>query len=151
MSSYGRDQPLNRFGQPYRGRGNRFTDFVKKVLRTGAKTGIEVGGKMVSTTLKGSSNPALQVLGHIAGNTSKGVSDALSTQEPVKTVNVKGDLEQEGKTSGGQQAEQMASRKSKKRKADTSEDLEPKIKSSRRAKGGGRKKKESALWDIWNC
>lgn len=141
-----RDQMLNRFGQLYRGRGNKFTDFMKKVLRTGAKTTIEKGGELVGKTLKNSSNPAFQVLGHVAANASKGAADALSSgpealAEPVKAINVKGDVEQEAKTTGTQQVEQMTSKR----------------KSSRRAKGVGgppatkRRRKEAALWDIWNC
>ena len=148
---------MNRFGRPYRGRG--FKDFVKKILKTGAKTSIEKGGEVVGTALKNSSNPAFQVLGHIATNTSKGMAEAIQGDgprkvEPVKAINIKADVEDAARTSGQQQAEQIRSKNVNKRKADTA-DLAPKKKSSRRAKGGGsvarRRKKDAALWDIWNC
>ena len=159
--SFRRDELfLTRFGYPYR-RGQRLglKDIFNKVIRTGVKTTVEKGGELVGTALKSSFNPALQVLGHITTNASKGMAEAISDgpaerAEPVKAVNVQADVEQVAGTTGHQQqAGQIKSKISNKRKADTS--VAPR-KSNKRAKGLGttkrrRSKKEAALWDIWNC
>ena len=107
--SFRRDQLLTRFGHPYRHtRGLGLKDIFNKVLRSGVKTTVEKGGEMVGTALKSSSNPALQVLGHITTNASQGMADAISDgpakkAEPVKAVNVRADVEQVAATTGHQQ------------------------------------------------